>query len=184
VTGELTPKPELRVSDAERNQVVERLNHAVSEGRLSLAEFEDRLGGVLAARTRSDLAPFTADLPEAAAAVPLELRVRASSLNRSGRWVVPSQLAVTAKGASVRLNLTEAVISSSTVDVVLDVRSSSVTVILPHGASASIADVELSSSSAKATVPDAGGLHIVVRGHVQSSSLRVRYPRRFLRWQW
>jgi hypothetical protein len=178
------PKPELRLSDAERNQVVERLNHAVSEGRLSLAEFEDRLGGVLAARTRSELAPFTADLPEAAATAPLELRVRSSSLTRAGRWVVPRQVAIAAKAARVRLNLTEAVITLPTVELVLDVRSSALTVVLPPGASASIADVELSSSSAKAKVPDAGGLHVVVRGHLQSSSLRVRYLRRFLWWQW
>jgi Domain of unknown function (DUF1707) len=178
------PKPELRVSDAERNQVVERLNQAVGEGRLSLAEFEDRLDGVLAARTQSELAPFTADLPEIGTSAPLELRVRSSSLKRVGRWVVPQQVVVAAKAASVRLDLADAVIVSSTVEVVLDVRSSSVTVVLPRGASASISDVEMSSSSASANVPETGGLHVVIRGHLQSSSLRVRYPRRFLRWQW
>jgi hypothetical protein len=45
-------------------------------------------------------------------------------------------------------------------------------------------DVELSSSSAKAKVPDSGGLHVVVLGQLQSSSLKVRYQRRFLRWRW
>lgn len=184
MTEELVPRPELRVSDAERNEVVERLNQAVGEGRLSLAEFEDRIGGVLAARTQSELAPFTADLPETGGSAPLALRVRGSSLRRAGRWVVPRQMVVSAKAASVRLNLTAAVITSPTVEVDLDVRSSSMTVVLPRGASADIADVEMWSSSAKANVPDAGGVHVVVRGHLHASSLRVRYPRRFLRWQW
>lgn len=178
------PRPEMRVSDAERNRVVEQLNQAVGEGRLTLAEFEDRIGGVLAARTHADLMPFTADLPATVAPQVLELRSRASSLKRAGRWVVPRQVVVEARSSSVRLDLTEAVITSPTVEVSLDVRSSAVTLVLPHGASASMQEVEMSSSSAKARVPDSGGLHIVVRGHLQTSSLKVRYQRRFLRWRW
>lgn len=178
------PRPEMRVSDAERNRVVERLNQAVGEGRLTLAEFEDRVGGVLAARTHADLAPFTADLPATVTPQVLELRSRSSSLKRAGRWVVPRQVVVEAQSASVRLDLTEAVIVSPTVEVLLDVRSSALTLVLPHGASATLHDVEMSSSAAKARVPDSGGLHIVVRGQLQSSSLKVRYQRRFLRWRW
>ncbi|MCW3813997.1 DUF1707 domain-containing protein [Micromonospora sp. DR5-3] len=178
------PRPEMRVSDAERNQVVEQLNQAVGEGRLTLAEFEDRIGGVLAARTHADLAPFTADLPAAAAPQVLELRSRASSLKRAGRWVVPRQVVVEARSSKVRLDLTDAVITSPTVQVSLNVRSSSLTLVLPPGASASIDQVEMSSSTAKQRVPDSGGLHIHVSGKLQSSSLKVRRQRRFLRWRW
>ncbi|SCG46118.1 DUF1707 SHOCT-like domain-containing protein [Micromonospora inositola] len=184
MTEELVPRPEMRVSDAERERVVEQLNQAVGEGRLTLAEFEDRIGGVLAARTHGDLAPFTADLPATGAPQVLELRSRASSLKRAGRWVVPRRVVVKARSSSVRLDLTEAVIVSPTVEVLLDVRSSSVTVVLPHGASASVDEVEMSSSSARAGVPDSGGLHVVMRGHLQTSSLTVRHQRRFLRWRW
>lgn len=178
------PQPEMRVSDGERNRVVEQLNRAVGEGRLTLAEFEDRVGGVLAARTHAELTPFTADLPATVAPPVLELRSRASSLKRAGRWVVPRKVVVATQASSVRLDLTEAVIDSPTVEVSLAVRSSSVTLVLPHGASASVDEVEMSSSSAKAKVPDSGGLHIVVRGKLQASSLKVRYQRRFLRWRW
>ncbi|WP_446217802.1 DUF1707 SHOCT-like domain-containing protein [Micromonospora sp. IBHARD004] len=184
MTGELMPRPEMRVSDAERNRVVEQLNQAAGEGRLTLAEFEDRIGGVLAARTHADLASFTADLPAAVEPEVLELRSRASSLKRAGRWVVPRQVVVEARSSKIRLDLTEAVIASRAVQVTLNVRSSSVTLVLPHGASASLHEVEMSSSSAKPRVPDSGGLHIVVRGRLQSSSLKVRYRRRFLRWRW
>ncbi|MEN3307331.1 MAG: hypothetical protein V7603_3533 [Micromonosporaceae bacterium] len=172
------------MSDAERNLVVEQLNQAVGEGRLTLVEFEDRIQGVLAARTRDDMASLTADLPVAVAPEVLTLRSRFSSLRRAGRWVVSRQLVVEAQSSNIRLDLTEAQVASPTVEVSLDLRSSSVTLVLPSGASATVHDVELSSSTAKAKVPDSGGLHIVVRGHLKTSSLKVRYQRRFLRWRW
>jgi hypothetical protein len=54
---------DLRISDAERVVVQERLRRAVAEGRLDLGEFDERLTGVWAARTRRDLAVLTRDLP-------------------------------------------------------------------------------------------------------------------------
>jgi hypothetical protein len=174
----------MRVSDAERNLVVEQLNQAVGEGRLTLAEFEDRVQGVLEARTHDDLAPFIADLPVTAAPDELVLRPRASSVKRTGRWAVPRRLVVEAKAASVRLDLTEAQIATPTVEVSVDLKASSLTLVLPRGASAIVHDVELTASSTKARVAESGGLHIVVGGHMNSSSLKVRYQRRFLRWRW
>ena len=46
----------LRVSDAERNAVVERLSTHFSEGRLDQAEFDERVSQAMAAKTRGDLA--------------------------------------------------------------------------------------------------------------------------------
>jgi hypothetical protein len=178
------PRPEIRVSDAERNLVVDQLNNAVGEGRLTLVEFEDRLRGVLAARTREDMVPFTADLPVTAAPEEITLRSRASSLRRTGRWVVPRRLAVEVQSSSVRLDLTEAQVASPTVAVTVDARTSSVTLVLPPGASAEAHDFELSHSTVKSSVPDSGGLHVVVGGELRASSLKVRYQRRFLWWRW
>jgi hypothetical protein len=53
----------VRASDAEREAVVQRLNIATGEGRLTLAEFSDRVDRAYSARTRSDLEPLVADLP-------------------------------------------------------------------------------------------------------------------------
>jgi Domain of unknown function (DUF1707) len=184
VPEELMPRPEIRLSDADRNLVVEQLNKAVGEGRLTLAEFEDRVRGVLAARTRDDMAPFTADLPVSAAPRSLTVRSRGSSLRRTGRWVVPRQLEIEVQASSVRLDLTQAQIASPTVEVTVDARASSVRLVLPRGASASVDDVELSHSTAKSSVPDSGGLHVVVGGQLHASSLKVRYQRRFLWWRW
>ena len=53
----------VRTSDTEREQVAEILRAAATEGRLTLAESDERLGRAYAARYRDELAPLTADLP-------------------------------------------------------------------------------------------------------------------------
>ena len=55
---------DLRVSDAERARVQDRLRRAHDVGQLDLREFDDRVRTVWASRTRGDLARVTADLPE------------------------------------------------------------------------------------------------------------------------
>jgi hypothetical protein len=55
--------PTLRIGDAERQAVVERLQAALNEGRLEMHEFEERSAAAYAAKTEVDLHPLTADLP-------------------------------------------------------------------------------------------------------------------------
>lgn len=62
--------PELRASDADRERVAEVLRDALAEGRLDMAEFEERLDAAYKARTYGELAPLTRDLPAAQAAAP------------------------------------------------------------------------------------------------------------------
>lgn len=52
----------LRISDAEREPVVERLQQAYAEGRLDMAELDLRLHLAMTARTRTDLDAVLADL--------------------------------------------------------------------------------------------------------------------------
>ncbi|MEU6539413.1 DUF1707 domain-containing protein [Streptomyces sp. NPDC047000] len=54
---------ELRASDADRERVAEVLRDALAEGRLDMAEFEERLETTYGARTYAELAPITRDLP-------------------------------------------------------------------------------------------------------------------------
>ncbi|QYN36123.1 DUF1707 domain-containing protein [Pseudonocardia sp. DSM 110487] len=57
-------RPEdMRISDAERTEVQDRLRLAHDVGRLDLGEFDERVKSVWAARTRGELARVTADLP-------------------------------------------------------------------------------------------------------------------------
>ncbi|WFE25114.1 DUF1707 domain-containing protein [Solwaraspora sp. WMMD791] len=58
----------MRASDADREAVAERLRTALNEGRLDLAEFDERLQRVYAAKTYGDLGGLLTDLPPVAAA--------------------------------------------------------------------------------------------------------------------
>jgi Domain of unknown function (DUF1707) len=53
----------VRASDSERDQVAAQLQRHFGEGRLSLAELEERVGEAYAAKTREQLRALTADLP-------------------------------------------------------------------------------------------------------------------------
>jgi len=54
----------IRVSDAERNAVAERLGAHNSDGRLDQAEFDERVSRAMAAKTRGDLDGLFDDLPD------------------------------------------------------------------------------------------------------------------------
>jgi len=53
----------MRASDAEREQVAQVLRAAMTEGRLTLEEGEERLAKVYAATYRDELTPLVTDLP-------------------------------------------------------------------------------------------------------------------------
>lgn len=67
--------PSLRASDADREQVAERLRHATAEGRLTADELDERLDALYTSRTYGELDALVADLP-----------VRSSPV-RVRRWV-------------------------------------------------------------------------------------------------
>lgn len=58
-------QPDVRASDQERDAIADELGAHFQAGRLDAAEFDDRLGRALRARTRGDLAELVADLPRA-----------------------------------------------------------------------------------------------------------------------
>lgn len=59
--------PRLRVGDAERTAVADRLSESYAEGRLDRPEFDDRLERALSAKTVADLDGLLAGLPGAPA---------------------------------------------------------------------------------------------------------------------
>jgi hypothetical protein len=69
----MSPGPDLRIGDAERERAAGILRDHFADGRLTHEEFQQRLDAVFAARRQSDLDALTADLPHAAApgAVPV-----------------------------------------------------------------------------------------------------------------
>ena len=62
--------PDLRASDAERDAVASELGQHFQDGRLEHAEYDERLGAAMAAKTRRDLETLLEDLPQGAAGQP------------------------------------------------------------------------------------------------------------------
>ena len=58
----MTDRP-IRASDRERDNVVDVLRDAYTEGRLTLEEFEERTSAAYASKTWGDLRELTVDLP-------------------------------------------------------------------------------------------------------------------------
>ena len=92
--------PRLRTSDTEREEVAAVLRAAMTEGRLTLEEGEERLGQVYAAKFRDELAPLTADLPgqgrAALAETPQAKAATRRDVRRHARIVVTVALFLTA----------------------------------------------------------------------------------------
>jgi hypothetical protein len=195
VSGDLTPqRRDLRISDAERERVVARLQVAVSEGRLTLDEFQERVDGVLQSRTYGEIEQYLADLPASAAQSVaarevLELRATASTLRRRGTWTVPRKLIVRNRAGSTKLDFTEAAITFRAVDIVLDVWAGSTTLVLPEGASVDADAVEMTAGSMKirsmpTEAAPGSGPHFIVSGTSRAGSVTIRPQRRFWRWRW
>ena len=54
------PRPEMRLSDADRDEAIVRLSEHYAAGRLDKDEFDERSDAVWTARTDADLAPVWA----------------------------------------------------------------------------------------------------------------------------
>jgi hypothetical protein len=63
VTESVRPD-DMRISDTDRERVQDQLERAHVAGQLDLGEFDERVRGVWAARTRGQLAEVTSDLPD------------------------------------------------------------------------------------------------------------------------
>jgi hypothetical protein len=111
-------RPELRVSDAEREHVAVRLREAGGEGRLTLEELAERVELAYAARTVADLDALTADLPAAgtgaAAAV---LPASAPAAPEKAGWVVAVMSGADRRGSWRPRGLTRAIAVMGGIDI-------------------------------------------------------------------
>lgn len=186
-SGELA---QLRVSDADRNGTLRRLHNAVALGLIDIGEFEQRSSLVSQARVHSELDTLVGDLPGPGAIVTsatdrVELRGSFGSLKRHGEWVVPTRLALVRSAGSCELDLVHARFAGPVVVIELDMKFGSVDIRLPAAASASIDDVQVYGGSAgdrRKSPPAEGTPHVVLTGRLICGSLRIRGPRRKLRW--
>ncbi|MER5797163.1 MULTISPECIES: DUF1707 SHOCT-like domain-containing protein [Streptomyces] len=152
-----SPSPELRASDADRERVAEQLRDALAEGRLDMEEFEERLEAAFKARTYSELAPLTRDLPGAHAVDPVSMVKQPeesgswaarivggegssswgvailSGFERKGRWTVPKRFNSVAFMGGGEIDLREANFADREVVVNVVAVMGGVNVIVPPG---------------------------------------------------
>ena len=88
--------PDVRVSDAERDEVVQQLSRHTGDGRLAIDEFEERVGEVFVAKTRRELDATLRGLPRQPVRVPR--RVDLADRLRPLAWIALLVLAVVAMG--------------------------------------------------------------------------------------
>lgn len=132
---------DLRAADADRDRVAAHLGGALAVGRLTSAEYADRLDAVYAARTLGDLAPLTRDLPDSAAvaeppgtAGSTVVTARFSKVIRSGRWVAGRHTRLTVHFGALIINLADAVLPGREVTIEIDAFCGKLVLFVPAGA--------------------------------------------------
>ncbi len=184
---------EVRVSDADRDAVIERLRTASGEGRITLVEFEERTELALAAKFPSELAELTTDLPEASTRTPAVSRaqnVTAEPVRKQRRWLFQMMSGGTVSGGwqpgDRTISLT--VMGGQTIDCrdldvdVIDIVAWTVMggteVIVPEGARVDFGGFMLMGGADDTTVPGTGRPHIRVRGYGTMGAIEVRHAKR------
>jgi hypothetical protein len=185
VSGEIEPR-NLLVSDAEREHVGQLLQRAVSQGRLTLGEFETRMTVAMAARTRGDLNALVLDIAEvnvkpARTRDVLELRSGMGEIQRRGRWVVPPTVTVNGGVGKVLLDFTEAQFGSAQTVVDVKLGVGELVLVMPRGASIDYDDLHTGIGEIKYRLgpEEPGGQRFVVRGSSSLGSVRIVHQRQW-----
>lgn len=186
MTGDVEPR-DLRVSDVEREHVGELLQRAVGQGRLTIAEFTERMDAAMAARTRGELNAVLIDLPGFVLRRPiddetLELSHHLGELSRRGPWRVPPRVRLVGHFGASLLDFTEAVFSGPVVSLELDKTAGSTTIIIPDGATVDTDGLRVAVGSIKdSTVRrlSPGTPHFVITGRSTMGEVRIRHPRKW-----
>jgi Domain of unknown function (DUF1707) len=179
--------PELRVSDRDRDQVVEILQVAAGDGRLTAVELDERLDAALSARTTGDLARLTADLPldgmppQAKDLVRIDQRF--GDVTRSGRWLVPRRMEIRLMFCDAKLDFTDALITHNTLHINVDLRiGGNLLLVTRPGIVVDTDDLTRSSGDIKirpASGPDTPVvLRVQLAGQSRGGDITARPPRR------
>ncbi|WP_433468622.1 DUF1707 SHOCT-like domain-containing protein [Spirillospora sp. CA-128828] len=146
------PSPaSMRASDADRDEVADRLREALAEGRITPEEHAERIDAVYNAKTYAELEPVLSDLPPEYAPRPrVDLRKEPQPLappppqspnivaifsgaERKGRWLVEPTTNVSCVFGGVDLDFRQAVLSRSEVTINVNCVFGGVHMIVPPG---------------------------------------------------
>lgn len=129
----------LRVSDADRDAVIELLKTRTADGTLTLDEFAERVGAALTARTRGALDVITADLPNVAptpsgrrSATHTVVSVM-SGVGKKGRWRCGDRVTAVAVMGGCFLDFRGAEIDAAEVHVTAVAFWGGIDIVVPEG---------------------------------------------------
>ncbi|WP_049654574.1 DUF1707 domain-containing protein [Kitasatospora sp. MY 5-36] len=171
----------LPINDVERDHAVERLQEAFTEGHISRKEMDDRLHQVLTAKTRSDLAPPLASLPEPDQGAVPTIAAVSGRLVRRGPWRVPRSFQVASAFGRVHLDLSEAVIEHPVIDIELGLGTGSAKITVPRDAVVDIDGLQGGWKDVRYTPPrrsSVGNPTIRITGTTGFGRLKIRHARR------
>ena len=173
----------VRASDSERDAAASRLQAAFAEGRLDDTDFDERMRAALTARTRTDLARLTTDLP---AEAPAPLPVRAgrrpgrfavtfkSSLRRAGRWRVPERLTTVVYKGEGLLDLRAAELTAPVTTISAVAYKSRIDILVPPGVRVEAGGLGVSTGGADPQAPLSRNAPVVhVRGYGYKGTVEV-----------
>ncbi|HUB40767.1 MAG TPA: DUF1707 domain-containing protein [Streptosporangiaceae bacterium] len=202
MTGEVSPTSQppdavIRASHADRDRTVELLRMAAGDGRLTADELDERLEAALTAKTLSELAVLTTDLPDtpgrpAGVAPPqakdlVRFASKGGNVVRTGQWVVPASIEAKVTGGNVKLDLTAALITLPTLTVDADLRGGNLILVTRPGILVETDDLTMTGGNVrfrKGTHSQAAViLRVELSGRVRGGNVVVRLPRRSF-WQW
>jgi hypothetical protein len=184
------------VTTAEREHAIALLSEGFAQGELELEVFEERVTAAHRAQAPDELAALTADLSAALAAAPVIRAVAVADgapavdsavaifggTRRRGGWNVPRQLRVTAFFGGVELDLREARLPPSPVDVEVKAVLGGVQIIVPpnlavevHG-SAILGGFEQLDRTPAAPEPDVPVVRIHGTAVLGGVSVETRLP--------
>jgi hypothetical protein len=186
----LVPAGAVRAGDADREAVAERLRIAAGDGRIDLAELDERLAQAYAAKTYGQLEVLVADLPARSAAIPhdalpepdtLVLKTTAPNIKQSGQWTVPQRITAESSTGFITIDFTRASCAHREVAVEAVTQMGWIRLLLPEGWAARISPSSTNTSHISNKAPetaDPGAPTIIVTGHPVSGYIRIKQRRR------
>jgi DUF1707 SHOCT-like domain len=181
--------PEMRASDADRDQVIDLLRVAAGDGRLTPDELDERLEAALSSRTFGELAVLTADLVAApdrsfvtAAQVRDVIRIdqRGGSVQRGGRWVVPRRLELRPSWCDVKLDFTDALMTNDTLRIDMNMRGGSLILVAGPGIFVDADDLTVRYTDIRIRPNPGPGTPIILRielgGRMRYGWIEARWP--------
>ncbi|NDU77115.1 DUF1707 domain-containing protein [Actinomadura sp. DSM 109109] len=140
----------MRASDADRDEVADRLREALAEGRITPEEHAERIDVVYGAKTYAELEPVLSDLPSQHAPRPrIDLRKEQplapppaqsphlvavfSGAERKGRWLVEPTTTVTCVFGGAELDFRQAVLRRGEVTLNVTCVFGGVNIVVPPG---------------------------------------------------